>query len=315
MLATPVAAALRANFPRAKITYWTHPSLISLLGLLKAVDRVEGFVKDEGLLTHLQFLRSLKPDLFVDLAGSSRSNWLTLFNSAKVVRYRKQAYATTPIMHAVDNFLATLEPLSLQPMDLKFPTISAHESDLLSVKQRLKEAGANDRILVGLVPGVGKLRSHRAWIPDGWSYAARILCESSRYTPVLVGGGDEVSLCDEVAKKVGAGCVNLAGKLSLVETAALLQSCKVVVSGDTGPAHVAIAAGTPVVGLYGPTFKERSGPYGCLDDVISQSHYCQCHDVKICSITQTAGPGECMSRIMLEEVFERLRVVLDDGDL
>ncbi len=315
MLATPVGVALRANFPQARITYWTHPSLIELLSLLKSVDRVEGFVKDEGVLRHLQYLWRLKPDLLVDLAGSSRSGWLARFSGAKVVRYRKQTYGAYPIVHAVDNFLATLEPLSLEPLANKFPTISVGKKDLSAVENRLSAAGFSGKVLVGLVPGVGKLRSHRAWISDGWTYTARVLLKTGRYTPVLIGGTDEISLCHAIAQEVGDGCLNLAGELTLVETAALLKSCKAVVAGDTGPLHLSVAVGTPVVGLYGPTYKERSGPYGCLDTVVSQSHYCQCHDVKVCSLTQSAGPGECMSRIMLEEVFDQLRIVLADCQL
>lgn len=315
MLATPVAATLRANFPAARITYWTHPTLIDLLGLCGSIDECVGFNKEEGVLELRRILAGLKADLLVDLAGSNRSQWLTFLSGSSTVRYKKQATGATPVEHAVDNFLATLAPLSLKALDNKFPTLSVRESDVSAAKQKLKDAGAPELPLVGLVPGVGKLRSHRAWISDGWTYLARILVRSGRYLPVLIGGSDEISLCDGISNDVGNGCINLAGKLSLVETASLFTQCRTVVSSDTGPAHISVAVGTTVVGMYGPTFPERSGPYGNSALVIDQSHHCQCREVKQCSVIDAAGPGECMRRIMLEEVFAKLRIALDDDKI
>src|SRR5262249_40510540 len=144
-----------------------------------------------------------------------------------------------PMVHAVDNFLATLKPLSLDALEKKFPTLTVGVQDISTATQKLADAGAGELGLVGLVPGVGKLRPHRAWITEGWTYLARILLKSGRYMPVLIGGEDEAALCQGIEKDIAGGCINLAGKLSLVETASVLSLCRSVVSGDTGPAHLA----------------------------------------------------------------------------
>ena len=317
-LATPVAGALKAAFPGSQLIYWTHRSLGDLLGLCRSIDRVVGYDREKGVWQLRRELAGMGADLVVDLAGSPRSRWLTFMSRVKVVRYAKQAAEVVPVQHAVENFLATLAPLGIKAPDKLFPTLSVPDETLESVRRQIGAGAPDGRALVGLVPGVGRLRPHRAWIEEGWVYAARILLRSGRYTPVLIGGEDETGLCEEISSQVAAvadGCLNAAGRLSLAETAAVCKLCRVVVSGDTGPAHICVAAGTPVVGLYGPTLPERSGPYGCEALTIDESHHCRCRQSKICTVPGITGPGECMRRISLEEVFVKLRLALADEAL
>jgi ADP-heptose:LPS heptosyltransferase len=70
---------------------------------------------------------------------------------------------------------------------------------------------------------------------------------------VLLGSAEEQPLATIVAQAVPERCVDLAGKLDLLETAAVLQRCRCVVTNDSGLAHLAEAVGRPVVALFGPT--------------------------------------------------------------
>lgn len=312
MLGTPVAATLRRNYPDARITYLTHRMLGELIGCCSAVSGTLVYSKDISLLEQRNQLLGSGADLIVDLAGSFKSGLLTIFSGAQVLHYRKQNPEALPMQHAVENFLATLEPLSLEPPDPLFPTIFPPDDKVELVRNKLVEAGAGDRPLLGLVPGVGSLRPHRAWIPEGWTYLAQTAPDLHGSVPVLVGGPEEAALCRSIREEAGPRCINLAGELSLLETAALLKLCRVVVSGDTGPAHLAVSVGTRVIGLYGPTFPARSGPYGCEDLLVDRSADCRCHDTKYCHYTGVpeSGPGECMRQIMLEEIAARLESVL-----
>jgi ADP-heptose:LPS heptosyltransferase len=311
VLATPVARALKANFPGAKITYWSHSSLRQLLfGLCPSIDEFVDYSPDKGFFEQVKTIRQLKPDLFVDLSNSSKSNWLSVFTSAHVLRYVKQHPDASPILHAVDNFLGTIEPICSEFPQRLFPTIfpDALAAELLP-RVMDKESGKSDTI-IGIVPGVGKLRPHRAWLHDGWLYLLQAILNRKNFLPILIGGRDEVEQCKNLHQEIGDGCINFAGRLSLTQTAALLKSCKVVVSGDTGPAHLAVAVGTPVIGLYGPTRPQRSGPYGYEQFVLDQSPACQCPNKKICQVSRHDAAAECMERIMLPEVIEKLAAAL-----
>ena len=72
---------------------------------------------------------------------------------------------------------------------------------------------------------------------------------------MLTGGAHELDLVDEVCRSAGAQCPSLAGKLTLEELAAVLESSDVLLSNNTGPVHIAAAVGTPTVSLFPPTIR------------------------------------------------------------
>jgi ADP-heptose:LPS heptosyltransferase len=311
LLATPVSAALKLNYPGAKITYWTHPILKDiLLGLCPSIDEVMDFDRDASVFDLARTFSQFRPDLFIDLTNSNKSKLMTLFSGVKTLRYVKQAANARPIRHAAENFLDTVRPICPEIADKLFPTIFPDAISEEVLDRILEEHDMLSYPLIGIVAGVGKIRPHRAWVFECWTYLIEHIFGLKKYLPVLVGGHDEIELAKALNDSVGGKCLNLVGKLSLSETAAILKRCKVIVSGDTGPAHMSVAVGTRVIGLYGPTFPERSGPFGCMDLVLDQSDKCECHDVKVCRFTNPADPGQCMSRIMLAEVIDRL-----DGEL
>jgi lipopolysaccharide heptosyltransferase I len=79
---------------------------------------------------------------------------------------------------------------------------------------------------------------------------------------------------------------------------AIVQRAAIVVAGDTGPVHLAAAAGTPVVGLYGPTNPARNGPWSPEDVCISRFDRCQCHHKRRCT-----AAAWCLDTIAVDEVI------------
>lgn len=311
LLASPVAKTLKLNFPGAKITYWSHQSLRQLIfGLCPSVDDFVDFSKDTGFFSLIRTIKQLKPDLLVDLSNSTKGQILPYFTPAMVLRYAKQRVGEDPVMHAVDNFMQTIAPVCEEMPKEYFPTIFPDALAAELLPDILKKQNITPGPMIGIVPGVGKLRPHRAWLFDGWEYLLQAVIERGSHTPVLIGGEDEVELCAKLKESVGEKCLNLAGRVALTETAAILESCEVVISGDTGPAHLAVAVGTPVIGLYGPTSSARSGPYGYAKLVLDQNSSCQCVAAKFCEYTGTSSAGECMTRIMLAEIIDRLEDVI-----
>ena len=83
---------------------------------------------------------------------------------------------------------------------------------------------------------------------------------------VLSGGPGELELRtgQEIEATMKSACINLVGKDTLEQSKALLQRADLVISPDSGPAHIASALNTPVIGLYAATWSQRSGPYNSL---------------------------------------------------
>lgn len=309
MLASPIAAVLKLNFPAAKITYWSHPELRPLLlGLSPNVDEFVDYSRESGFFDIVRQIERLKPDLFVDLSNSTKTKMLPWFTRVRIVRYRKQHQGAEPIQHAVHNFLETITPICAEYPEQLFPSIFPAALTSEVMEKVLK--GGEPRPFIGIVPGVGRHRPHRAWIPDGWVYLLRHLIDRGTHWPVLIGGPDDAPVAERILEELEAGCLNAVGELTLAQTATVLKNCQVVISGDTGPAHLAVAVGTRVIGLYGPTFPARSGPYECGDLTLDQSPACKCHGARSCKVSRPDMPGECMHRIMLPEIIEKVELVI-----
>ncbi|MCA9806098.1 MAG: glycosyltransferase family 9 protein [Cyanobacteria bacterium HKST-UBA02] len=299
VLATPVAALLKRNFPDTAITYWSHSSLEPLIaGRCKDIDRFVKFEK-KPVIALISQLRSLAPQLFVDLSNSLKGRILCLAAGCRTVSYRKEAGK-----RAADNFVDTIRPL-IKDCELPwFPTLE------------LPEGGVGDDLnlsrgdsIIGLVPGVGNKRPHRAWPREHWLALIQGLSREGRQL-VLFGGPEEAALGEEIEKSSNGQARNLCGRLDIEKTAGLLARCHLVVAGDTGPAHIAVAVGTPVLGLYGPTLVERSGPTGYEHLALSRSSQCACLEAKYCLKAEKTGPGACMSLIEPAEVIERVEQML-----
>jgi ADP-heptose:LPS heptosyltransferase len=114
---------------------------------------------------------------------------------------------------------------------------------------------------------------------------------------IVLWGGDELALAEQVVA-ASDGAATRAPQTSLGDLLALSQRASLMVSGDTGPVHIAAAMRTPIVGLYGPTWPERNGPWDPRDVVVSRAGTCECHHKRRC---QRAGTM-CIDEIGVEEV-------------
>lgn len=294
LLATPVARALKQHFPGCRITHLTHESLFALLSHCPYIDELAPV--SGGLLERHKTVSSLKPQRVVDLSGSLKSRLVTFANAPDVVHYKKQVKAAPPMMHAVENFLQTIAAWDVPAPQPVFPT--------LSVESLPKPSISIPPGSIALVPGVGSLRAHRAWPKTKWIALGKEIISRLKRPVLLIGGEAERDLCAEIASQLSDECIDACGRLSLPESAAAIAACDILLSGDTGPAHLAVAVGTRVIGLYGPTFAERSGPYGPANQVISVSRECECKQLKQCKFK--LEDGRCMDQITYEAVYELL---------
>ena len=102
----------------------------------------------------------------------------------------------------------------------------------------------------------------KRWPSERFIAAAREIRQHTNCLWLILGGNSDASLASEVQLAIGdqQAALNLAGKTSLRELMALLKLCRVLLTNDTGPMHVAAALGTPVVALFGSTSPELTGP-------------------------------------------------------
>ncbi|MBX9877316.1 MAG: glycosyltransferase family 9 protein [Candidatus Obscuribacterales bacterium] len=310
MFGTPVAGALKENFPDARLTYWTHESLFSLLELCPSIDAMTPFNRKAGIFAQRGQLAQFNADLIVDLVGSTRTKLITLFNKATVLTHNKRQFKQRTNLHIVDSLFSTLAPLKLNARKNKYPTLKTDKLSLQAISEPLYSTMAAGKQLVALVPSVGTLRPHRAWPVENWIALVEKLKTKPNVYPLLVGGKEDMEICQKISTAFDGQVISLAGNLSLPQTATVLASCSLVVSADTGPAHLAVAVGTPVIGIYGPTLPARNGPYTNIGQAIDNCSKCKCRNSKFCLLTPEPGPGACMQEIQCDTVWARVTETL-----
>ena len=112
----------------------------------------------------------------------------------------------------------------------------------------------------------------------------------------ILGTPAESAACSKMEKELNGRVVNLAGKTSLPQLGGLLQAMDLVISNDSGPMHMAAAAGTPVLAIFGPTDSLRTGPYGPGHRVLKSKLQCQPCFSRKCAF----GDGSCLRAVTLE---------------
>ena len=170
----------------------------------------------------------------------------------------------------------------------------------------IRESGVEAvRPLVALCPGSTNSRAKR-WPAAAFAELADMLAERAGAQVLLIGAGEELDISEEVARLARRRTHVLTGMTSLAQTAALLSAADLLVTNDTGPAHVAAAVGCPVVVIFGPTNPETTRPFSTLAEVVRKPPVCAPCMLRDCPIDH-----RCMTAITAEEVFERARLALE----
>jgi lipopolysaccharide heptosyltransferase II len=214
----------------------------------------------------------------------------------------------TRTVHAVVNYLETVAPLGIEATKTSLElTFSAQERAF--AKKVIFSLGSAGTPLIALNPGA----SHpvNRWATDRFAALSDMLTQKLAARVILIGGKEDIPLAEEIAAKTGSKPLNMAGKANLLQLGALLEQCDILVSGDTGPMHIATAVGTRVVALFGAADPERTGPVGSGHRIIQAADVpCIPCGSRTCNNREYL---ECMEKIPVSLVFETIRDMLNKG--
>lgn len=287
--ALPVAAAIRRQFPHARIDWAIDERYAALLELTPVIDRrmVLQTRTRPAAAAWLELRRELRRvgyDVALDVQGLGKSALVAWLSGAQRVvgfaapflrerwagwLYGEFADPGQP-RHVVERNLGILNALGTEHREWEFPIEIRVPAVAEGVRRRLALMG--DRYAV--------INPNAAWPAKRWpparygAVAAHVARAHGLPSVVIWGPGDEERAAAVVAASEGAA--TLAPETSLAELAVVLHGGALVVSGDSGPLHLAAALRTPVVGLYGPSDPARNGPWSRDDRVVSASADCAC---------------------------------------
>ncbi len=307
----PTAAALRSRFPDAQIDWLVDPRYVELLELVECIDRPIAFdprdVRIGGgeALSVLKSLRAARYDAVVDLQGLLKSAVLgRLVGAGQTIGFPR-AHLREPLArlfytdapdpgtapHVISKSLGLLRALDVSDQTVRFPIRFPRTDTVRAVVDRPGQDG-----YAILNPGA-------AWPNKRWpaerfgAVAASIRGEHGWRSVVLWGPGEEGLAASVAAASQGAA--DVAPSTTIADLVGIARAAKLMVSGDTGPLHIAGAVGTPIVALFGPTSPERNGPWAARDVSLSRFATCSCRYERRCG---RAAP--CIGEITPEEVAQ-----------
>ncbi|MDX2226877.1 MAG: glycosyltransferase family 9 protein [Verrucomicrobiae bacterium] len=279
--ALPVAAELRRQLPGARLTWVANAEFEPILRLCPAVDQVLGFTRSR-LLDHLYWsefvfrdLQTDQYDLVIDLQCLLKSGLLTLcargrrkvglqdgregsrFFYHDIVRWSE------PRLHAVDRYLKVVPFLGLKPGPVTFPL------NLPTGEYRFS-APLQGRTYV--VINAFSRGAWKRWRLSGFQQVTDALPEI-RF--VLIG-----QKRDEIESHLldAPNVINLTGKTTLVDLARILGGASMLLTNDSGPMHLAVALGRPVLALFGKSDPVMTGPYGYSDRSVMRFSAFEAHE-------------------------------------
>ena len=272
----PVIRAIRQHRPDATITWIIGKLEARLLSGLPDVEFIV-FDKKGGLAEVRQLRRRLKGrkfDVLLHMQVAARANLLSKLVKAPVrigwdkPRWRdrhqwfiNKSVRSVPLQHQVDAFLEFARALDV-PVDRPVWNLPVAAQDTEWADQILGDS--HQPILM-----ISPCSSHplRNWQPSRYAEVADFAIEKLNMRVVLTGGPSELEINTgrEIEAAMQSQAQNLIGKDTITQSVALLKKAALVISPDSGPAHLASAVGTPVLGLYAATPSKRSGPYNSLD--------------------------------------------------
>ena len=315
--AIPVAAALRRAFPAARIDWLVGAKHREILDLVPVIDR-RLVINDRGdaaggtsLLAAIGELRRARYDVTLDLQGLIKSAVLARSSGAPRVigfssRYARERlarlfyteaynpgrgglYDPRETRHVVEINLGLLELLGIPVAPPEFPI---ERLDSAVARWASEQTGGRYALL-----NPGAAWPNKRWPPDRLATVAADLRQRHGLMSVVLWGPGEEPLAAAVVAGAG-GAALLSPPATIADIVALARGAALMVSGDTGPTHIAAAMGTPLVGLYGPTRPVRNGPLSPLDVTISRDAICQCHHLRRCRLDRM-----CLLDVQAAEVI------------
>ncbi len=328
MMTIPALRALRRLVPDARITLATRPWA---RGLFSDADFFDDELIDEdtglrSIVSQARRWRSQKFDmalvfpnsfgaaLIPALAGvpvrigyGAHGRKFLLTHSLPLPEWRSsrhEVFYYLNIVTELEKLITGEKTIADQEPDFAFKIPGERRDDGLAF---LRTQGWDEvSPLVALCPGSINSRAKR-WPAERYAALADHLKEQLEARVLLIGSPEEIDVSRNVVRQMRHQPIVLTGKTDLTQTVAVLSNVDLLVTNDTGPAHIASALGTPTLVIFGPTNPLTTRPFSSDSQIIRHPPDCAPCMLRDCPIDH-----RCMTAISPEEVFERARVMLEE---
>jgi len=279
----------------ATIDWVTNTGYTDLVGCFDDVDRVIAFPRKNFAANFFRFHSELSEkqyDMIIDMQGLLKSALTARLARGKRrigpsfhregsrLFYNSVAGERNRQRHAVIENLDIIRHLNLPQKEINFPVTFPTYSKVSEVKQlSLLEVERSVRPPKVAICPTSRWQS-KNWPAKNFAETARRLQQNLHASITLLGGPDDIEICNSIENELELPCNNLAGKTSLVEMGSVLKEMELLIANDSGPAHMAAAIDTPTLVIFGPTDPNRVRPFGneSRHQILKTAYPCQpCH--------------------------------------
>jgi heptosyltransferase II len=325
VMTVPALRALRRVLPEAKITLVVRPSVKGIFAETDFVDEVLIYDRRTALsvIPQVREWRQRQFDLAVLFQNAFEAALIPFLAGVPLrlgyATESRQALLTHPLAlpdwrssrHEVFYYLylvTALEQLLYGSSEIceAYPDASLQISDVRKseAESLLRAYGVREgEPVVALCPGSINSRAKR-WPAEYYAALGDRLIDSHRQV-LLIGSPDEADVSREVINRMQQKPIVLTGKTSLDQITSVLSLVDLVVTNDTGPAHIAAALGRPTLVIFGPTNPLTTRPFAPEAEILRHPPDCAPCMLRDCPIDH-----RCMTAITVDEVFERSLALL-----
>lgn len=309
ILSTPLIRALKQLYPIAQLDVLTIPETGIIFKENPYVDEIIYFYKRSIVKKVFSFInlifkiRQKKYDLAISIQSSATSSLLLVLGGVpERLGFTRQKFVTLSVehtkgLHKIQKILRLLEPLTDQKFDMQTEIFWSEKEEEKS-NQVLGKFKNHNKHIVGIAPG--SIWNTKRWIKEYYAELVKLL-EQENIQIILIGGKDDFELCEFIRDDSSA--LNVAGSLSILESAAIIEKLDLLITNDSAPLHIANAVKTDVIAIFGPTVQGLGFyPFRKNDTVIEvdlDCRPCGSHGGKKCPL----GHHNCMKLITAEMVF------------
>ncbi len=322
MLSTPAIKALREKFPSGYLAFMVGPHAADLVKNNPYLDEVIVYDKNgthKNFLSTLKFafsLKKIKFDIAICLHPTMRTHLIAfLAGIPRRIGYdRKGKIFLTEIIHHEKEkgllsesqyVLDMLKPLGINSLDRSL-YIKLDDVVLSRTRSFLKSLGIGDKdIIVTLHPGASSVS--KKWPIERFAGVADYLVDNFKAKVIVVSGKDDAELSGKIMEfaKNKDKIIDLSGKTTIMELASVLKLSRLFISNDSGPVHISVAVGTPVISIFGRIDPglgpKRWGPTGINDISIQKDAGC-----KVCLAHNCTVDFKCLKVIEVADLIEAI---------
>lgn len=323
VLSSLLVRTVRNRFPDCQLDYCVKEEFADLVRWNPNVSRIIEFPAHGGLRDLSRLRENItreRYDIILDIHDSLRSRYLC-FGTSRVVRIRKRKFARFLLVQfklkmyhkfggAPSVALRYIEPVKKFGVedDGKGLEFFFRENARDIVREMVRGSGfGTQEDFIGICPSAK--HTTKMWLTERFAETAAALSRDYNRAIAIFGSGNETQHCTEIAGRINilnpqSGILNLAGKLTLPETAAMMDRCFIVITNDSGLMHIAAARKRKVVAIFGPTVRELGFfPFG-TESVVVENEGLDCRPCTHIGLPDCPkGHFKCMNDITAAQVI------------